>query len=241
MNWESLWSILESWDLTEVTNEQTTPGGIIAHWLFWLIRLGFHLLYNQLAWTYDAVAWLVSRGQWQAWGRAALPHLQGPRVLDLGHGPGHLLGALLGAGFAAAGIDRSRPMGEIAQRRLVRYGLPTPLARGAARRLPFPAGTFQSVVATFPSETILETAALTDIRRVLDPKGVLVIVPMAHLIGNDLIDRALELAYHLTGQRGDATGRIEEWLAAAGFQAVVQWIDSSDSRVMVVTARPARR
>jgi ubiquinone/menaquinone biosynthesis C-methylase UbiE len=232
---------LESYDLAEIASEQAPPGGIVRHWCFWLVRLGFHLLYNQLAWTYDTVARLVSRGQWQAWGRAALPHLHGPRVLDLGHGPGHLLGSLLGAGLQAAGIDRSRAMGGLAQRRLVGLGLPAPLARGAAQRLPFPAGTFQSVVATFPSETILEIAALAEIRRVLDPQGVLVIVPMAHLSGDNLIDRGLELAYHLTGQRGDATDRIGEWLAAAGFRAAVHWVDLPDSRVMVVTARPAVR
>jgi hypothetical protein len=26
----------------------------------WLIKLGFHLLYYQMAWTYDIVAWSVS-------------------------------------------------------------------------------------------------------------------------------------------------------------------------------------
>jgi ubiquinone/menaquinone biosynthesis C-methylase UbiE len=232
---------LESWDLTEVAREQAAPGGIIARWLFWLLRLGFHLLYNQLSWTYDTVAWLVSRGQWQAWGRAALPHLQGPRVLDLGHGPGHLLGSLLGAGFEAAGIDRSRTMGAMAQRRLVRAGLPAPLARGSAQRLPFPAATFQSVVATFPSETILDAAALIEVRRVLDTQGVLVIVPIAHLSGTNLIDRGLEVAYRLTGQRGDATEQVQEWLETAGFEAAIYWVDLPDSRVMVVTARPAAR
>jgi ubiquinone/menaquinone biosynthesis C-methylase UbiE len=225
--------------LTDVTSEQIAPGGMIAHWVFWSARLSFHLLYNQLAWTYDAVAWLVSRGQWQTWGRIALPYLQGPRVLDLGHGPGHLMGALLGGAFEAVGLDRSHAMGRLARRRLDRVGLPAPLVRGVAQRLPFPAGTFQSVVATFPSETILEPAALAEVGRVLTPGGVLVIVPVAHLRGNSLVDRGLELAYRITGQRGDATGRIEEWLAAIGFRAVVHWVDLPDSRVMVVTARPA--
>lgn len=222
-----------------MASEPETSEGTVARWLFWVLRFGFHLLYNQLAWTYDTVAWLVSRGQWQTWGRAALPYLQGPRVLDLGQGPGHLLGALLEAGFEVAGIDRSRAMGKMAGWRLARYGLPAPLARGAAQKLPFPAATFQSVVATFPSETILDTAALNEVRRVLDPHGVFVIVPMAHLSGNGFIDRGIELAYRLTGQRGAATARVEEWLAAAGFRAVVHWVNLPDSRVMVVTARPA--
>ena len=64
------------------------------------IKFGFHLLYHELAFTYDALAWLVSLGQWQAWGRTALDRVRGPRVLEVGHGPGHLLIALARAGEA---------------------------------------------------------------------------------------------------------------------------------------------
>ena len=51
----------------------------------------FHLLYHQLAWAYDAVSAAVSLGRWQDWGAAALPFVNGASVLELGHGPGHLL------------------------------------------------------------------------------------------------------------------------------------------------------
>ncbi|NIV35557.1 MAG: class I SAM-dependent methyltransferase, partial [Anaerolineae bacterium] len=37
------------------------------------LRLFFRLLYNQCAWVYDLVAWVVSLGQWNAWGRTAIP------------------------------------------------------------------------------------------------------------------------------------------------------------------------
>ncbi|MGD1994820.1 MAG: hypothetical protein PVI59_16625, partial [Anaerolineae bacterium] len=60
--------------------------------LWWaFVRVFFRLLYNQCAWTYDLVAWVVSLGQWNAWGRTAMPHLSGGRVLELAHGAGHLL------------------------------------------------------------------------------------------------------------------------------------------------------
>jgi SAM-dependent methyltransferase len=129
-------------------------------------------------------------------------------------------------------------MGRMAKRRLAELGVSAPLVRGAAQELPFAAASFESVVATFPSETIMEQAALSEVRRVLDPAGVLVVVPLAYLTGNNLIDRGLEWAYHLTGQRGDGAEQVEAWLARAGFGAQVQWIDLEDSRVMVAIGRP---
>ena len=41
--------------------------------LWWrFVRFGFRLLYNEFAWTYDFVAWVVSFGQWKAWGPMVL-------------------------------------------------------------------------------------------------------------------------------------------------------------------------
>ncbi|NTU63042.1 MAG: hypothetical protein HGB05_06465, partial [Chloroflexi bacterium] len=69
-----------------------------------LVKFGFQLLYHEFAFTYDAVAWLVSLGQWQAWGRTTLDRVRGPRVLEIGHGPGHLLIALARSGQRPIGI-----------------------------------------------------------------------------------------------------------------------------------------
>ncbi|HMO60265.1 MAG TPA: hypothetical protein PKC19_23175, partial [Roseiflexaceae bacterium] len=40
------------------------------HWYARLIRWSFTRFYNEFAWTYDAVAALVSAGQWHAWARS---------------------------------------------------------------------------------------------------------------------------------------------------------------------------
>jgi ubiquinone/menaquinone biosynthesis C-methylase UbiE len=211
---------------------------MFAAWMNWLLRIAFHLLYNQLSWAYGAVAWLVSRGQWWTWGRTMLPHVQGPRVLELGHGPGHLLGTMLGAGMEVIGLDQSATMSRQAQKRLASCELSAPLVRGLAQKQPFASGVFQSVAATFPSETILGTSTLNEISRVLEPGGVLVIIPKAHLTRRNLVDRAIELAYRITGQRGAGDEQIENWLSAAGFRTTIHWSELPDSRVMIVVATP---
>jgi len=199
-----------------------------------LLRLGFHLLYNQLAWSYDAVAWAVSLGQWREWGRTAVPYLRGPRVLDLAHGPGNLLPELAAAGFDPLGYDLSPFMGDIAQRKLARRGLAVPLARGMAQRLPFPAGVFNSVVSTFPAEFILHPATLSEIGRVLAPEGTFVLVPIALPTGRGPVARLLELPYAIIGLRPVEAISPPPQLQAAGFRSQVKWVSLPRSRVMVI-------
>src|SRR5260370_38001805 len=85
-----------------------------------LLRVCFSLLYNQLAWTYDGVSWLVSAGQWRNWQRSALPFLPGRPVLEVAHGTGNLLLDLASLGLEPIGLDLSPAMSRIASRKLKR-------------------------------------------------------------------------------------------------------------------------
>ena len=67
-----------------------------------LVSFGFRLLYNELAWTYDLVSWVVSLGHWRKWQTAVLDYVQGPAVLEIAHGPGHMLPLLHERGFAVS-------------------------------------------------------------------------------------------------------------------------------------------
>ena len=60
-----------------------------------LLNFFYRHLYHGLAFAYDAVAVLVSFGQWVEWTKATLPFIEGTRLLELGHGPGHLQRLLL--------------------------------------------------------------------------------------------------------------------------------------------------
>ena len=180
------------------------------------IRTFFRLLYHEMAWTYDLVAWLVSFGQWKAWGRAAIPHLWGRRVLELAHGPGHLLAAMSRAGFAPVGLDLSPQMGQIAHSRLRRGGVPTPLVvRARAQALPFRAGSFDSVVSTFPAEFIFDPATLKEMARVMGQGGRAVVV-VGVMFNASLPARLLKWLYDVTYQQEPPPFGLADALADAG-------------------------
>ena len=212
-----------------------------------LIRFGFRLLYYEMAWTYDLVSWLVSLGDWRAWQRAALPFVVGLDVLEIGHGPGHMLLALQNARFAVVGLDLSPHMGRQAQRRTQRT---VPLVRGRVQELPFGTAVFDTVLSTFPTEYVVDPVTLATVARVLRPDGRFVIVPEGRLTGRGPIYRFIEWLYAITGQShptnetpmGAETAVWQPYLArfqAAGFQVEFQRVTLPRSQVTVMIARKA--
>ena len=166
-----------------------------------LVRWAFARFYREFAWTYDSVAAAVSGGHWAEWATACLPYLRG-QVLELGCGTGNLQLALARQQTTRAiGVDASPQMLAIAQHKLARAALPSSLVRGAAQTLPFAAASFDTVVATFPSEYILDPATLAEIGRVLRADGQLVVVLAASFADDGLYQRAIDLLYRLTLQR----------------------------------------
>jgi len=124
------------------------PQGRRASLVKTILRLFFHLLYHQFAFTYDLVAAVVSLNRWKDWVLNVIPFIEGVRVLEIGYGPGHLQRSLLtlrhvaprpigqshsqdtalrhGSGqvrnLVAVGIDESAQMGQLAKRNLRRRG-----------------------------------------------------------------------------------------------------------------------
>lgn len=205
------------------------------------MRFFFHHFYHALAWTYDFVAAIVSIGRWKDWGRAALPHLHGKRVLEIGFGPGHLLVEMNQSGFQAVGVDESPQMIRQAKRNLARSQLPATLSRGYAQFLPFASDSFDSVVSTFPSEYVADPRTLAEVRRVLKEDGRFIIVPAAWAGGKSLLERGSRWLFRVTGQSGEGLeARITDFLAEHGFNAVCSEVDIRHSTVLVIVAEKAK-
>jgi ubiquinone/menaquinone biosynthesis C-methylase UbiE len=199
------------------------------------IKFGFRLLYYEMAFTYDAVAWLVSLGQWQAWGRTALDRVRGPRVLEIGHGPGHLLIALARSGHQPIGIDLSPQMGRLAQRNIRQAGVTVPQVQCRVQALPFRSGVFDSVVSTFPSEYIGDAATLREVQRVTNERGRLIVVFGAQLIGREPSTVLIEWLYRITGQR-EAQFDEESIFDRAGLPARIETETIGASTVTLIVA-----
>ena len=209
-----------------------------------LIRFGFHLLYNQMAWTYDGVSWLVSLGEWRHWQLAALPFLNGRFILEIGHGPGHLLLELAASGKHAVGLDLSPHMGRMAQRRLQKTGQMAQLTQGSVQTLPFPDGAFDAVLSTFPTDFIGDPAVLTAVHRVLKENGRFVIIPAAHLTGKRIIHRLIDSLFHLTGQKKEGLEMetavwkpLQQRFAHAGFETTIEQIQRPRSSITLIVAQ----
>lgn len=201
------------------------------------MRAFFALLYHSLAWSYDLVAAVVSLGSWGDWVTSVLPALGGGRVLELGHGPGHLQGALAQRGLLAFGVDESPQMGRLAARRLRKAHLEIRLARALAQQLPFAAASFEQIVATFPSEYLFDPATLAEAQRTLKPGGCLWVVVGAQHTGNQPWQRALRALFRLTGQQVAPGAGLLEAFARAGFQAQITAIPRKASLVWLIEAR----
>jgi len=201
------------------------------------VRHIFRLLYNELAFTYDLVAWLVSFGQWAAWRRTVTLYLtQGP-LLELAHGTGGLMADLTEMGLAPVGLDLSPYMGRIARRRLMRHGLALCLVRGRAQELPFQAAGFGNIVMTFPADFVMDDETLLAAARVLRPGGRLVIVVMGYMRAVPLLRALIDWAYAITTPRKVSEADAIARLRSAGFEA--RWEDArregARARLLVAT------
>ena len=217
-----------------------------------LLRLFFRLLYHQFAFTYDLVAATVSLGRWKDWVLSVVPFIEGTHVLEIGHGPGHLQRVLLGRNLVALGIDESAQMGRLARRNLRRSFSKTQpsasngphhgytqisLTRGVSQSLPFSGNTFETILATFPSNYITDPRTLAEVKRCLTPAGRLIVLPVAWP-RNPLLD----WLFRVTGESPAAAlepvkSKFKQPFVEAGFETEIKMLDAKTGILLIILAR----
>ena len=202
-----------------------------------ILRVFFRLFYHQFAWTYDFVAAAVSLGQWKDWVMTTLPYLEGPRVLELGFGPGHLQSALTLRRVPAFGVDASPQMARLSRRRLKRENQAYHLANAYAQKLPFPNESFHQIVATFPPEFILTDDTLQEVKRALTPGGTLVVLPNAWITGKKLFEKTAAWLFDITDQAPTWDDRILDYFSKAGFQPRVERCTRKSWTLVIILAQ----
>ncbi|MEK7276420.1 MAG: methyltransferase domain-containing protein, partial [Chloroflexota bacterium] len=192
---------------------------------------------------YDLVSWSVSIGQWREWQRQVIPRIVGRRVLEVAHGTGNLQIDLAAAGYDPVAFDLSPAMGRIAKRKLARRKLFPPFVRGQAQALPFAAGSFTSIVSTFPTEFIADPNTVREFWRVLEDGGRVVFVPAATILPGHLADRLARWLFQITDQSiaplPDGSGwppQLLQTYRTAGFHIVIESAPLPRSLVWIVIA-----
>jgi ubiquinone/menaquinone biosynthesis C-methylase UbiE len=131
-------------------------------------------VYTAFAQPYDVAVRLLP--VWKTWLRRAVPHIVGPRVLEVSFGTGYLISEYAG-NFETHGIDYNRRMVTIARKNLSRVQREADLVRGNVEALPYADASFDSLVNTMAFSGYPNGAqALVEMRRVLRNDGRLILI-----------------------------------------------------------------
>ena len=113
---------------------------------------------------------------WKTWIKKTLPHIQGPRVLEVSFGTGYLLTHYAGK-YETYGLEYNRCMAYTARQNLENVGLCTQLQVGDVEALPYPDEIFDSLINTMSFTGYPDSLeAMSELWRVLKKGGRLIIV-----------------------------------------------------------------
>ena len=184
---------------------------------------------------------------------SVIPFIEGNRILEIGHGPGHLQRILLSRNLLAVGIDESAQMGSLAKRNLTRFSdsstnnssrvnnehlayTQVNLTRGIAQHLPFSSESFDTIVATFPTEYITDPHTLAEVKRCLLNRGRLIVLPAA-LPKNPFLDWLFKVTHQSPTEAVDVVkAKFKEPFMDAGFKTEIETLDLKSGLLFIVLA-----
>ena len=134
----------------------------------------FDKFYTIFARTYDAVVKILPF--WKRWLKTTIPHIQGPRVLEVSFGTGYLL-TQYAANFETYGIDYNEKFVAMLQKKLAQKGISADIRQADVQALPYEDEFFDSIVNTMAFTAYPDgIKAMSEMHRVLKTGGKLIIV-----------------------------------------------------------------
>lgn len=134
----------------------------------------YNTTYTRIAKAYDLFVKVLP--VWKNWITKAIPHIKGPKVLEVSFGTGYLLSQYAHR-FDTSGIDYNQKMLEIAQKNLLDKGIKANLRKGNVEALPYEQDSFDCIVNTMAFTGYPNAhKAMSELYRVLKPGGRLVMV-----------------------------------------------------------------
>ena len=113
---------------------------------------------------------------WKRWLKTTLPHIQGPRVLEVSFGTGYLM-MQYAARFETFGIDYNERLVTMVRGKLAQEGLSADIRQGNVEALPYEDSYFDSIVNTMAFTAYPDgEKAMSEMHRVLRKGGKIVMV-----------------------------------------------------------------
>lgn len=151
----------------------------------------FDRFYTRFAPAYDRL--VKALPVWKTWLGRAIPHLVGPRVLEVSFGTGYLM-TQYGGRFETYGIDLNARLVASAKENLRRAGVVAHVRQGNVESLPYEDGFFNTVLSTMAFSGYPDAhKALLEMLRVLEHDGRIVLIDVnypanGNHVGTWLID-----------------------------------------------------
>jgi len=168
--------------------------------------------YSRFARLYD---WSVKfLPVWKTWLKKVLPHIEGPRVLEISFGTGYLMSCYAGD-YDTTGLDYNERMVRTAAKNLNKKGLTAALMQGDVQSLPFPDKSFDTVINTMAFSGYPDgEKAIGEIARVIKPGGRLLLLDFRVPPGGQRAGKAL---VRFMAAAGDIIRDLPPLLEKAGF------------------------
>ena len=152
---------------------------------------------------------------WRKWLDAALPHIKGPRVLEVSFGTSYLL-TQYASEHEVTGVDLNTTLSLLAKKKLAALGIHPTLACANVEALPFQSNYFDTVVNTMAFSAYPNgEAAIAEMERVLRPGGRLVLIDVNYPVPPSMFGRVIAWGWRLAG---DILRDVDELLLRSGLE-----------------------